>query len=181
MPHYQIRILLWWLTAIFIICSAWVIEHFVVNGGLTVTNTSNSTEVGTTDITQLASKPRVDRQKFSESDFIYVWGKRLRRPLEDLPPPKAAPPTPAVVAPPVKVPEIAVAGTLIEDDLQARRAWLILPGNMRKLVTVGEILENVAGKPVVTGIEDRRVTLKLGDNEFIKELSADVSKPFESL
>lgn len=129
-------------------------------------------------------EPVQTRRRFTERDFVYVWEKRLRRPLVD-PPPPPPPSKPAASsvaeefkkAP--KPPQITLAATWIEDDAKQSRAWVILPGGNRKMVMAGEALSEVSGIPVVTDIADRRIVMEWGGDQLIAEIPQNAQNLFE--
>ena len=174
--------MLWLAASAMFLATGFVIDHWVLMyriepadfDGQFIPNVSDS----------LKPKKRSTASLLGEKDFIYVWNKPLRRPLVDVPPPvvKDAIVAPAVVAVTAKpLPEIKLAATFMETDPASRRAWLILPGGVRRLVNLGQTLNELPGPPMIEQIEDRRVVIKWENTLVIKELPPDASRRFESL
>jgi hypothetical protein len=184
MSYRNIRFLLWFLSVVFILGALWMIDYFVINPSWA--NVDSIKQIGPVAADLPLSPQSVvrDRSKLLERDFQHVWEKRLRGPLEDPPPalPRKTPAhEPEVAVARQKQPDIVLAGTIIEPDVTACRAWIVLPGGVRKLVTVGQSLDELAGQPVVIAIEDGRVIFQWIDSVFIKEISADVTQLFKDL
>jgi len=174
--------MLWFTASAMFLAAGFVIGHWVLMyriepanfDGQLIPNNSGS----------LKPKVRSTASLLVEHDFIYVWNKPLRRPLVDVAPPVAREPVivPAVNAIAAKpLPEITLAATFMETDPASRRAWLILPGGVRRLVNVGQSLDELPGPPIIAQIEDRRVVIKWENTLVIKELPPDASRRFESL
>lgn len=113
--------------------------------------------------------PKSTGSELGEDDFKFVWNKRLRMPLVEQAAVSEAKPTPVRQAPPRFV-EFTLISTFIEEDQGKRRALIQLPGNSRRLVAVGQVLEDIEGTPEVDSIQDRQVTLRIGDQRVTREI-----------
>ncbi len=100
-------------------------------------------------------------------DFSPVWGRLLRRPLVDPPPP--APPAPVMIEvvrkPP---PAIQVKGLIVEKG----RSWALLQvdQNPPVLVAIGSEIPGTVSKAVLEEILARSVRVRSDDQQFTFEL-----------
>jgi hypothetical protein len=106
----------------------------------------------------------------SKLDFSVVWGRLLRKPLVDPPPP--APPTPpapvmieVIRTPP---PAIQVKGLITEEG----RSWALLQvdQNPPVLIAVGSDIPGTAAKAVLEEVSNRSVRVRSDQQQFTFEL-----------
>lgn len=161
--------LLWTVSFAFAWISALAILSVVVESPEASQHTSVNQEPDKVTFTELPISKSTDMD-LDADDFKFVWTKRLRLPLVDAAPVAEAKTSPLRQLPPPRLIEFTLISTFVEDDQGKRRAVIQFPGNSRRLVAVGQALDDIEGSPVVDAIQDRLVTLRIGEQRVTKEI-----------
>lgn len=111
--------------------------------------------------------------------FTPIWKKRFQgEPVQVPPPPpqpKAEPPKPSLPDAAIEEPkavtfEAELLGTLVDPDRRLSRAWVKLQ-DQRRVLLIGDVLNEVPAKPEVVDITPRSLTVRVDSQTLTIEMT----------
>lgn len=124
---------------------------------------------------QQAERPQDKKQPLAEKAFRFVWRKKLMRPLADpAPPPEEKAAADTAPAPPPPPPfNGQLVGVLFDSEPGQSRAWVRLAEKRTELLSEGETLDDLPGKPTLEAIDRDSVLIRVGERAVVLKLGSD--------